>query len=191
LMVHVTPESVHQVHVLDLPACRTEDRRHGLLLGQVRCGGEASFPPSRAPCAKDRALTHSTPRRHPVVGLRPSPPEPDAEAVNHDMQCTLDPARSRDGRAVLLGVPPAPVRGDRGRERGQAPARHRRTAGPYHLPGPGAGRVPPLHRDVLGPQMGRASTREAPLVWSCPPSPTRRAVRSPRTGAPRWLSSVP
>ena len=26
---------------------------------------------------------------------------------------------------------------------------------------------------------------------SRPPSPTRRAVRSPRTGAPRWLSSVP
>ena len=165
MMVHVTPESVHQVHVLDLPACRTEDRRHGLLLGQVRCGGEASFPPSRAPCAKDRALTHSTPRRHPVVGLRPSPPEPDAEAVNHDMQCTLDPARSRDGRAVLLGVPPAPIRGDRGNSA-------------KHLPGAGAPLPVPSSGSRCWP-----SSRRSTVMFSAPRWDVRQPVKRPSSGS--------
>jgi hypothetical protein len=98
-MTLVTTVSVHRIRALDLPRCPIEDRHHGLLLGQVRCGGEASFPPSRAPCAKiglsrtarrggnpswacDRLRRSRTPR-----------PEP-RHAV------TLDPARSRDKRAA-------------------------------------------------------------------------------------------
>ena len=51
-MTLVTAESVHRTPVLDLAGCWSEDRRHGLLPGQVRCGGEAPFPPGRTPCAK-------------------------------------------------------------------------------------------------------------------------------------------
>ena len=46
----------------------------------------SAVPPEPGSVREDRALTHSTPRRHPVVGLRPPPPESDAEAVDHDMQ---------------------------------------------------------------------------------------------------------
>ena len=51
-MTLVTAESVHWTPVLDLAGCGSEHQRHGLLLGQVRCGGEAPFPPGRTPCAK-------------------------------------------------------------------------------------------------------------------------------------------
>lgn len=51
-MTLVTAESVHRTPVLDLAGCWSEDQRHGLLLGQVRCGGEAPLPPGRTPCAK-------------------------------------------------------------------------------------------------------------------------------------------
>src|SRR3982751_5491532 len=51
-MFVLTPESVHRFLILDLRRCRVQNDRHGLLLGLVRCGGEASFPSSRAPCAK-------------------------------------------------------------------------------------------------------------------------------------------
>jgi hypothetical protein len=51
-MTLVTAESVHRTPVLDLAACWSEDQRYGLPLGQVRCGGEAPFPPGWTPCAK-------------------------------------------------------------------------------------------------------------------------------------------
>ena len=48
----------------------------------ARCGVvEKRRSPRAGLRARRGALTHSTPRRHPVVGLRPPPPEPDAEAI--------------------------------------------------------------------------------------------------------------
>jgi hypothetical protein len=108
----ITPESVHPVHALDLLGSRIEDRRHGFLLGQVRCGGEAPCPPGRSPCAK--IGPSRTARRGGIPSWacprlrRSREPRPSPRHAVH-----VDPARSRDRWAVLLRVPPAAARARR------------------------------------------------------------------------------
>ncbi len=65
----------------------------------------------RSPRAGLRARRSGSHAQHAAEAPRRGPASASAGAGrrghDHDMQCTLDPGRSRDRRAVLLGVPPA------------------------------------------------------------------------------------
>ena len=74
----------------------------------ARCGVVEKHRSPRAGLRARRSGPHA---QHAAEAPRRGPASASAGAGrrghDHDMQCTLDPGRSRDRRAVLLGVPPA------------------------------------------------------------------------------------
>ena len=107
-MTLVTAESVHRTPVLDLARVLV---RGSTVRTPARPGAvwwRSAVPPGLDSVREDRALTHSTPRRHLVVGLRPPPPEPDAEAITTTCSARWIPDIARQAGGTPRGYrPPA------------------------------------------------------------------------------------
>ena len=108
-MTHITPESVHLSNGLDLPGI---SNRGSMARTPARPGAvwwRSVAPPELGSVREVRALTHGAPRRQPVVGLRPPPPEANAEAIEprHAVHVGSRMIARRAGGTPR--VPPAPL----------------------------------------------------------------------------------
>jgi hypothetical protein len=109
-MTLITPESMHGILMLDLPGPPNRESTPRTPSRPGAVWWRNAVPPGLGSVREDRALTHSTPRRHPVVGLRPPPPEPDAEAITTTRSARWIPHDRAKGGRYSSGYRPPAVR---------------------------------------------------------------------------------